>query len=441
MSDSYLISGGKPLKGEVILSGAKNVALKTIIAALMFKGNVVLKNIPKINDVLDLVELIKSLGVKADFTEKNTLTINSSNLKSNRVDLQYGSKIRVSFMLFAPLLNHFGECFVPNPGGCRIGARPIDRIIKGLVALGIKVDYDQETGYYHAKIINKPKGKYRFEKPSHTGTELLMMIGLMTDEKVEIENIANEPEIDDLILYLNSAGANILEEKNKIIISKSPELKQKESFTIMSDRNELVTYATLAVASEGDVIISPIDENLIASFLKIMREAGAGVENISNYKYRFFYQGDIKPINIETSPHPGFMTDWQPSWAILMLKAKGSSVIHERVFENRFSYVEELKKLGSKIDFVDIAVENPEIFYHFNHEKDKNYQQTIRIQGGEELHNAILNIADLRAGAALACAALLADGESIVNGASILERGYENFVDKVKKLGGEIKEV
>lgn len=441
MSDSYLIKGGKPLKGEVILSGAKNVALKTIIAALMFKGDVILKNIPKINDVLDLVKLIRSLGVKADFTEKNTLVINSSNLKSNRVDLQYGSKIRVSFMLFAPLLNHFGECFVPNPGGCRIGARPIDRIIKGLVALGIIIDYDTETGYYHAKIVDKPKGAYRFEKPSHTGTELLMMIGLMTEEKVEIENIANEPEIDDLILYLNSAGANIREEKNKIIITKSSELKQKEAFTIMSDRNELVTYATLAVASEGDVIISPIDKNLIASFLKIMREAGAGIEEISNYKYRFFYKGEIDSINIETSPHPGFMTDWQPSWAILMLKAKGSSVIHERIFENRFSYVEELKKLGSKIDFVDIAVENPEIFYHFNHEKDKNYQQTIKIQGGEELHNAILDISDLRAGAALACGALLADGESIVNGASILERGYENFVEKVRKLGGEIKKV
>jgi len=441
MSDSYLIKGGKPLKGEVILSGAKNVALKTIIAALMFKGDVILKNIPKINDVLDLVKLIRSLGVKADFTEKNTLVINSSNLKSNRVDLQYGSKIRVSFMLFAPLLHRFGECFVPNPGGCRIGARPIDRIIKGLVALGIIIDYDTETGYYHAKIVDKPKGAYRFEKPSHTGTELLMMIGLMTEEKVEIENIANEPEIDDLILYLNSAGANIREEKNKIIITKSSELKQKEAFTIMSDRNELVTYATLAVASEGDVIISPIDKNLIASFLKIMREAGAGIEEISNYKYRFFYKGEINSINIETSPHPGFMTDWQPSWAILMLKAKGSSVIHERVFENRFSYVEELKKLGAKIDFVDVLIENPEFFYHFNFEKERLYRQTIKIQGGEELHNAILDISDLRAGAALACGALLADGESIVNGASILERGYENFVEKVRKLGGEIKKV
>lgn len=441
MADSYLIKGGKPLKGEVILSGAKNVALKTIIAALMFKGEVILKNIPKINDVLDLIELIKSLGAKANFVEKNTLLIDSGNLKSNRVELQYGSKIRVSFMLFAPLLHRFGECYVPNPGGCRIGTRPIDRIINGLKALGIMVDYDSETGYYHAKIMDKPKGSYRFEKPSHTGTELLMLIGLMTDKKVEINNIANEPEIDDLILYLTSAGANITEEKNKIIVKKSHELKQKEAFAIMSDRNELVTYATLAVASHGDVVISPIDENLISSFLEIMSEAGAGIEEISNYKYRFFYKGEINSINIETSPHPGFMTDWQPSWAILMLDANGTSVIHERVFENRFSYVEELKKLGANIDFVDVKVENPEFYYHFNFEKEHEYKQIIKIKGKEELHNAILNISDLRAGAALACAALLADGESIVNGASILERGYEDFVEKIKKLGGEIKKV
>lgn len=441
MTNSYLIKGGKPLKGEIVLSGAKNVALKTIIAALMFKSNVVLKNIPKINDVLDLIELIKFLGVKAEFKEKNTLVINSDNLKNNRVDLQYGSKIRVSFMLFAPLLHRFGECFVPNPGGCRIGARPIDRIINGLTALGIKVDYDSDTGYYHAKIINKPKGKYRFEKPSHTGTELLMMIGLMTEEKVEIDNIANEPEIDDLILYLTSAGANIQEEGKKIIINKSPQLKQKEPFVIMSDRNELVTYATLAVASKGNVIIGPIKEGLIASFLEIMRKTGAGVEKIAKDKFRFFYQGRIKPVDIETSPHPGFMTDWQPSWAILMLAAKGESVIHERVFENRFSYVDELKKLGAKIDFTDTKVENPENFYHFNYEKNKEYQQTIKIQGGNELHNAILNISDLRAGAALACAALLADGESVVNGTSILERGYEDFVEKIRKLGGNIKKV
>ncbi|PIU37182.1 hypothetical protein CO005_03060 [Candidatus Roizmanbacteria bacterium CG_4_8_14_3_um_filter_34_9] len=441
MTDSYLISGGHPLKGEVVLSGAKNVALKTIIGALMFKGEVTLKNIPRINDVLDLIELIRSLGATAEFIQKNTLIINGDSLKSNRVDLVNGSKIRVSFMLFAPLLHRFGECFVPNPGGCRIGARPIDRIIKGLITLGIKVAYNSETGYYHAKIINKPKGNYKFEKPSHTGTELLMMIGLMTGDKVVIENIANEPEIDDLILYLNSSGARIVEEENKIIIGQTSELKQKEAFTIMSDRNELVTYATLAVASKGEVIISPINENLIGSFLEIMKKTGAGVEVISNFKYRFFNKGEIKPVDIETSPHPGFMTDWQPSWAILMIKANGQSVIHERVFENRFSYVDELKKLGSNIKFIESKVENPSDFYHFNYDKNNAYQQTIKIIGPSQLHNAILNIADLRAGAALACGALLAEGESVVNGASILERGYEDFVEKVKKLGGEIRKI
>jgi len=441
MTDSYLISGGHPLKGEVVLSGAKNVALKTIIGALMFKGEVTLKNIPRINDVLDLIELIKSLGATAEFIQKNTLVVNGDSLKRNRVDLVNGSKIRVSFMLFAPLLHRFGECFVPNPGGCRIGARPIDRIIKGLITLGIKVAYNSETGYYHAKIINKPKGTYKFEKPSHTGTELLMMIGLMTSDKVVIENIANEPEIDDLILYLNSSGARIVEEENKIIIGQTSELKQKEAFTIMSDRNELVTYATLAVASKGEVIISPINENLIGSFLEIMKKTGAGVEVISNFKYRFFYKGEIKPVDIETSPHPGFMTDWQPSWAILMIKANGPSVIHERVFENRFSYVDELKKLGSNIKFIESKVENPSDFYHFNYDKNNAYQQTIKIIGPSQLHNAILNIADLRAGAALACGALLAEGESVVNGASILGRGYEDFVEKVKKLGGEIRKI
>ena len=441
MNDSYLIKGGKPLKGEVILSGAKNVALKTIIAALMFKEDVILKNIPRINDVLDLIELIKSLGAKAEFTDKNTLLINADSLKNNRVELRYGSKIRVSFMMFAPLLYRFGKCFVPNPGGCRIGTRPIDRIIKGMVALGIKVDYDSETGYYHAKIINKPEGYYRFEKPSHTGTELLMMIGLMTDGKVEIDNIANEPEIYDLILYLNSVGANIIEEKNKIIIGKSFKLKQKNAFTIMSDRNELVTYATLAVASKGSVIIGPIKEDLITSFLEIMKKVGSGVEKTRNDRFKFFYQKEIKPINIETLPHPGFMTDWQPSWAILMTQANGESIIHERVFENRFSYVNELKKIGAKIEFIIVKVSDPKIFYHFNYEKGQKYQQAIRIQGGHKLHNAVLNISDLRAGAALACAALLSTGETTVNGVSILERGYENFVEKIIKLGGDIKKV
>lgn len=441
MKDSFIINGGKPLKGEVTLSGAKNVALKTIIAALMFDGTAYLENIPRISDVADLIEMVKSLGGEAEFVDKNKLKVSGKNLKTNEVDMFYGSKIRASFMFFAPLLFKFGECVVPNPGGCRLGARPIDRIVNGMKALGVKVDYNSETGYYRAKLVTPPKGEYRFEKPTHTGTELLILVGLMTDSEVVIENAAIEPEIDDLIVFLAEAGAKIKKDGRRIVINRSLPLIQKFPFRIISDRNELVTYATLAVASGGDVVIGDIAEEVISSFLDEMEKIGAGVERLSNNKFRFYNKGEIKAVNIETRPHPGFMTDWQPSFAILLLTASGISTIHERVFENRFSYVEELKKIGADIEFSPVPVENPRDFYHFNWEEDKDYQQSIKIIGGQSLHNGVMNIKDLRAGAALACAALLAKGETIVTGVSNLERGYEDFVGKIIKIGGDIKKI
>lgn len=441
MKDSYSIKGGRPLKGEVVLSGAKNVALKAIIASLMFEGDVVLENVPRINDVDDLIELVKSIGGKAEFTDKNRLVVNGNNLSTDKVDLFHGSKIRVSLMLFAPLLLKYKKCFVPNPGGCRIGARPIDRIVDGMRAVGVKVDYDSETGYYQAALERAPSGSYRFSKPSHTGTELLILISLMTGDEVKLENCALEPEIDDLILFLNGSGAKIQKNKDMITIAKSLPLRQVKPFSIASDRNEFVTYATLAVASKGDVVVGSINESSVAYFLDEMKRMGAGIEKLPQGKFRFYHKGEIMPVNIETSPHPGFMTDWQPSFAILLLCADGVSTIRERVFENRFSYVNELKKLGAKIDFIEEEVKNPKEFYYFNYDENKKYQQAISIHGGQKLHNAVLDINDLRAGAALACAALLVEGESIVNGVSQLERGYEDFIGKIKKIGGQIKKL
>jgi UDP-N-acetylglucosamine 1-carboxyvinyltransferase len=306
---------------------------------------------------------------------------------------------------------------------------------------GGKVDYNSETGYYKAKLEAPPKGSYRFEKPSHTGTELLILIGLLTDSEVVIENAATEPEIDDLIVFLGEAGARIKKEGSTIIINKSLPLVQKFPFRILSDRNELVTYATLAIATGGDVIVGGISEAVISTFLEAVRKTGAGVERLEGNRYRFYKKGEIKPLDIETGPHPGFMTDWQPSFAILLLVANGTSAIHERVFENRFSYVEELKKIGAQIEFSNEPVKNPKEYYHFNWEEGKEYQQAIKIKGGLPLHNGVMNIKDLRAGAALACAALLTSGETIVNGVSILERGYEGFVDKIRQIGGDIKKI
>lgn len=441
MEDAYIIKGGKPLKGEIKLSGAKNVALKVIISALLFDSEVVLHNIPRINDVYELLHLIRSMGGKAEFTEKNTVVIDGRSIKTNKVDFLHGSKMRVSFMLFAPLLAKFKECYVPNPGGCRIGARPIDRIIEGMKAIGIEVTYDSETGYYHAVMHKVPLGSYRFIKPSHTGTELLILIALLGNNTITLENTALEPEIDELITFLNESGAKIKREGVKITVSTASRLHQEKPFTISSDRNEAVTYATLALATKGEVIIDGVERRLIQTFIDCVKKAGGGFRELDSNKFSFYYTKELSALNIETAPHPGFMTDWQPNWAVLMTHAKGESVIHERVFENRFSYVEELRKLGAEIDFVKIPVKNPMEYFFFNFDPAKKYNQAIRIKGPQELHGGALTVADLRAGASLAIAAFCAEGESVINGASILERGYEDFVEKTRSLRGEIRKL
>lgn len=441
MEDAYIVNGGKKLKGTIELSGAKNVALKVIIAALLFNQEVIFKNIPRINDVFELFNLINSLGGKAEFIEKNTVLVDGRLINKNKVDLLYGSKIRVSFMFFAPLLYKFKSCYVPNPGGCRIGARPIDRIIDGMRQLGVKVEYNSNTGYYKAHVDGKSSACYSFQKPSHTGTELLILISVLGNNKVTIGNPALEPEIDDLINFLNQSGANIKQTDEKIVINPAKKLSRSEPYSIIYDRNEAVTYASLALATKGEVVIDNISPLLIKSYLEELKKIGAGADYLNNDRFKFYYKGLITSSNIETSPYPGFMTDWQPNWAVLMTQAKGESIIHERVFENRFSYIEELEKLGAKIDLVDLVVRDPDKFYFFNYGKGKHYQQAIKIYGPQELHNGVLQIADLRAGATLAIAALIASGKSVVYGASILERGYENFVEKVQSLGGRIKKV
>ncbi len=441
MEDAYVIRGGNVLKGEVTLSGAKNVALKAIIGALLFDSKVAFYNVPRINDVIELIHLIRKLGGRAEFIDTNTLEIDGKNLKSNRVDLLHASKIRVSFMLFAPLLHRFGECYIPNPGGCRIGERSIARITKGMRSLGIKVAYDSKNGYYKATMPNVPKGSYKFEKQTHTGTELLILLSVFGKNKIVITNTALEPEIDWLISFLNRAGARIVRKGKTIRIEGVTQLVQKTPYRIPSDRNEAVTFAILGITSKGDVTVGPISADVLKAFIEKVRQTGVGIEKLKNNRIRFFYKSQIKPVSVATSGYPGFMTDWQSNWAVLMTQAEGESVIHERVFEGRFGYVGELRKLGAEIEFIERKLSNPEKFYLFNYEKRRNYRQAIKIKGPKALHNGVLQVTDLRAGATLAIASLIANGESIVEGASIFERGYENFPEKITALGGNIKKV
>lgn len=439
MEDSYIITGGKKLTGHVSLSGAKNIALKVIIAALLFDSTVILNNIPRIQDIHELIHLLELLGVTIQF-KGNTVTIEPHHITSNKVDLLYASKIRVSFLLFAPLLHKFSKAVIPNPGGCRLGARSIDRVIDGLKALGVQVDYDSETGYYNASMNRAPRGIFRFEKPSHTGTELMIMMSVFGDQTITLENVAQEPEIDDLITMLNESGAQIRRQAGDIVISGVEKLIQEKPFTISSDRVEAATYAIAGIATSGDITISSIKEHYIKSFNDAVLQAGAGIENKGDGLWRY-YSKSLKSVNIDTSPFPGFLTDWQPLFAVLMTQAEGISVIHERIFENRFSYVEELRKLGAKIEYIEKEIINPKDHYHFNYDPSKHYDQTIQVSGPKKLHGGVMTVSDLRAGATLAIAALIADNESYVKGVSHINRGYENFVEKVCGLGGQIRKI
>lgn len=440
MEDVYIIKGGKKLQGTVMLSGAKNVALKTITAALMFDQEVVLTNIPRINDVFELLHLINLLGAKAEFTGKNIVVVDGGSIKSNRVDFLHGSKVRTSFLLFAPLLHRFNRAYIPNPGGCRIGARPIDRIIDGMTALGIETSYDSETGFYCAEMKRKPSGTYRFVKPSHTGTELLMLIGALSEEQITIENSGQEPEIDNLIDFLNQSGTQIKRVNHSIIVRGVKKLTQQKPFTIMSDRNEAITYAVLGLCTKGEIIISGVYKEHISALIDKVKQTGGDVSRITDQMWKFSYKKTLVATDVETTPHPGFMTDWQPLWTVLMTQAQGRSIITERLFENRFAYVEELRKLGAVIDFIKTPAIDPVSYFFFNFDPHKQYNQTIKVEGPQTLHGGVLTINDLRAGATLAIAALVAEGESYINGVSILERGYEDFVEKITSLGGSIRQ-
>lgn len=444
--DAFIVTGGKPMNGSVSVSGAKNVALKVVIAALMLQKPVTLKNIPHIKDIEELLTLISDLGGKWEFVSKNTLLVDGTSLVQNKVDLLYGSKIRVSFMMFAPLLYRLGTALIPNPGGCRIGARSIDRTIDMMKQFGVQVQYNSKTGYYSASRMNNTFTAihYRFDKKTHTGTELALLFAACADGTTMLDNCALEPEIDDLIAFLNMNGAKIKRAGDSIMITGVQELSNRSSkgeFTIMGDRNEAVTYAVLAMATKGDITVHGADAAHLGPFVEKVREAGGGIEEKKN-AIRFFYKKDLQHTYVVTLPHPGFMTDWQAPWAVLMTQAQGKSTLHETVFENRFGYVKELKKMGASITFFQPELEDPHHTYQFKSNKNKTYKnQAIEIVGNTPLHNAVLKVTDMRAGASLIIAALIAPGESVVDGATIIDRGYEDIVEKLSNLGASIRRV
>jgi UDP-N-acetylglucosamine 1-carboxyvinyltransferase len=437
--ERFFIRGGNKLKGEVRVSGAKNVALKTVVAACLTDEKVEINNIPLVSDLYVMTEIIEELGGSAEI-KGHKITIQMKKFKKSKIALERAAETRTSAMFMAPLLARSNEAIIPNPGGCRIGFRPIDRIINGFKKMGVKVSYKSRDGYFYMKVNGGLLGvDYTFKKPTHTGTETLIMAGVLAKGTTTLKNCAQEPEIDELINLLNKMGAKINRIDSTTIQITGVDKLNGAKFSVGIDRNEVVTLAIAAIITKGDILIKDAAKVDLGAFIEKMKFIGAGVEARGD-DIRFYYKGSLKCCSVETTPYPGFMTDWQAPWAVLMTQADGVSTVHERVYESRFGYASQLEKMGAEISLYNPKVENPGEFYSFNIEDDHHENKhAAKIYGPSKLHDAVVSMTDLRAGATLVLAALCAKGKTTIQEIHHLDRGYEKLEMRLEALGADIR--
>ena len=435
--NSWLITGKTPLKGCVRVGGAKNAAYKLMIAALLSSDDSRILNLPDIKDVEMVQTIINELGGKAQNVGNKTMLLNGGELREHTIPLKYGKISRASTIFIPVLLAKFHKAVVPLPGGDRIGKRPIERHLDGLEKMGVK--WKIEDNILNAEVTQLKGANYRFEKNTHTGTETLILAAVLAKGKTILENAAQEPEIDDLINFLNSMGAKISRLPNRVIEIEGADKLHGAIHKAMPDRNEAVSYACAALATGGDIIIENAIVNDLKSFIEKVEEIGGGVE-YGDWGLRFYYKNELKATNIQTSIHPGFMTDWQPLWAILMCTANGTSQIHETVMQNRFQYINILKQMGASIEIFKPDVQDASNFYNFNWQDNKETDiHAIKIKGPTLFKGGEFEIHDLRAGATTLLAAINANGKTILHNTDQIERGYENIKQKLIQLGAKIE--
>src|SRR5258708_12304 len=313
--ERLVIKGGKKLKGTVEVAGSKNVALKALVAACLTQEEVIIENIPLISDVFVMTEVIRVLGGEAEFKD-HILSVKMKKFDTSKILLEKAAEIRTSFMFLAPLLSRTGKAIIPNPGGCRIGARPIYRVINGLKKMGSSIKLQSKDGYFHAYVGKGGlKGiKYKFSKNTHTGTEALIMTAVLAEGRTVLENAAQEPEVDELINFLNQMGAKIRRVRPRIVIIDGVEKIHGAKFRISPDRNEIVTFAIAAILTEGEIFIKKINKLGLLEFLDVLAIAGGGFEEKED-GIRFYYKGELNPTKLTNFPYPCFMTHCQPPWS------------------------------------------------------------------------------------------------------------------------------
>lgn len=414
----YIIEGGHPLRGEVQINGAKNAALPMIAAALLTADECIFDNVPRIEDIRNLVEILRQLGCRIAWDEsRHRMHISAANVTSFAPPVALATRMRGSFLIAGPLLARFGEARAPHPGGCDIGVRPVNVDVKGFTAMGARVD--TEDAHYSFKVDRLRGQRIYLDYPSHTGTENLLMAACLAYGKTVIKNASPEPEVAALAGCLVRMGANITGAGTSVIEIDGVERLHGVHYRIMPDRIEAGTYAIAGAITGGDITLRDVIASHMDPLTYKLLEAGVGViEGPGTYTVRA--KLPLTAVEVQTLQYPGFPTDLQAAFAVLLTQAEGTSVLHERVYDNRLQYVGELLRMGA-----DIQASG----------------QTARIVGPRPLQGAHVRATDIRAGAALIIAGLAAEGVTEINDIHHVNRGYEGVDTKLNGLGARITRV
>ncbi len=416
--EKFVINGGKPLIGEVNISGAKNAAVAIIPATILAKGKCVIENLPCISDVSVSLDILAAMGASINRINKNTIEIDTTNVRNASVPSELSQQMRASYYFLGAFLGRFGQATVAMPGGCNLGVRPIDQHLKAFSSLGA-VD-SVEYGMIHVEAQNGLKGNEVFFDTVTVGATInAMLASVLADGLTVLENVAKEPHIVDVANFLNTMGADVRGAGTDVIKIRGVKKMHGSTYGLIPDQIEAGTYMVAAAISGGNIIIKNVIPKHLEPITSKLERAGATVEEYDD-SIRVYRTGDIEAMNIKTMPHPGFPTDMQPLMTVLATLAKGTSIVTEGIWENRFRYVAELTRMGANIQ-VDgrIAV----------------------VEGVPELLPAPVYATDLRAGAALVLAALVSNGTSEIHDIEHIERGYEDIVEKLQALGADIKRI
>jgi UDP-N-acetylglucosamine 1-carboxyvinyltransferase len=422
----FIVTGGSPLNGEVRIAGAKNAVLKLMAAATLTDEPCLLRNVPRISDVMIMRETMSDIGFEVRRAGGDGLQITAGRADWLFVPLEAAMKMRSSFILLGPLLTRFGRVIISNPGGDRIGRRPVNLHVDAMEQLGARIEY--KNGYYFAEAPDGLRGtRIAFPYVTVMGTENALLAAVLARGTTVIENAAQEPETNDLIAMLCGMGARIERTAEYRIEVEGVDRLHGIEHHVMGDRLEAGTFAIAAAVTGGEVSMTGVDPTHLGAFLEVLGSMGVPYETtddglrVGSAGARAAGVGAYRPTDVETQPYPGFATDLQAPLAVLMTQADGESTIHETIYEDRLDYTTELMKMGAVIEVVD--------------------ERHARIAGPTPLHGREVQIADLRAGATLVLAALAAEETSVISGVEHVDRGYEQIEAKLVALGAQIQRI